>query len=102
MKPRREMRHHLPTLERQPITESPTMRSFVSDSIIIPANFKATRCSRRTQLWSRQTSIIIDLVLSVCLFAVFGGTSSAQSRFENSTDFAKYAMQLLENKLLNV
>ena len=96
------MRHHLPALEKQPITESPTMRSFVSNSITIPAVFKAIRCSHRTQLWNRQTSIIIDLVLSVCVFAVFGETSPAQSRFENSTDFAKYAMQLRESALLKV
>jgi hypothetical protein len=101
-KPRQEMRHHLPALEKQPITESPTMRSFVSNSITIPVVFKAVRCGRRTQLWNRQTSIIIDLFLSVCVFAVFVGTSSAQSQFEHSTDFAKYAMQLRENALLKI
>ena len=61
MKPRREMRHHPPALEKQPITESPTMRSFVFNDITIPVVFKANRCSRRAQLWNRQASIIMDL-----------------------------------------
>ena len=61
MKPRREMRHHPPALEKQPITESPTMRSFVFNGITIPVAFKAIRCSRRAQLWNRQASIIMDL-----------------------------------------
>jgi len=61
MKPRREMRHHRPALEKQPITESPTMRSFVSNDITIPVVFKAIRCGRRAQLWNRQASIIMDL-----------------------------------------
>jgi len=61
MKPRREMRHHPPALEKQPITESPTMRSFVFNGITIPVVFKAIRYSRRVQLWNRQASIIMDL-----------------------------------------
>jgi hypothetical protein len=56
-----EMRHHLPALERQPITESPTMRSLVLNCITIPVAFKAIRYKRRAQLWNRQASIIIDL-----------------------------------------
>jgi hypothetical protein len=50
-----------PALEKQPITESPTMRSFVFNGITIPVVFKAIRCSRRAQLWNRQASIIMDL-----------------------------------------
>jgi hypothetical protein len=61
MKPRWETRHRLPALEKQPITESPTMRSFVFDYITIPVAFKAIRCSRRAQLWNRQARIIMDL-----------------------------------------
>jgi hypothetical protein len=61
MKPRREMRHHPPALEKQPITESPTMRSFVSNDITIPIVFKAIRYSHRIQIWNRQASIIMDL-----------------------------------------
>ena len=61
MKLRREARHRLPALENQPITESPTMRSFVFNDITIPVAFKAIRCSRRAQLWNRQASIIMDL-----------------------------------------
>jgi hypothetical protein len=45
MKPRREMRHHSPALEKQPITESPTMRSFVFNDITISVAFQAVRCS---------------------------------------------------------
>jgi len=45
---------------KQPITESPTMRSFAFNGITIPVAFKAT-CSRRAQLWNRQASIIMDL-----------------------------------------
>ena len=57
----REMRHHPPALEKQPITESPTMRSFVFNDITIPVVFKANRCSRRAQLWNRQAAIIMNL-----------------------------------------
>src|SRR5260370_9415661 len=78
------------------------MRSFVFNGITIPAAFKAIRCSRRSQLWNRQASIIMDLILSVCVFAVFGEKSSAQSQYESSTDFAKYAMKLRENALLKI
>jgi hypothetical protein len=40
MKTRREMHHYPPALEKQPITESPTMRSFISNSITIPTSEK--------------------------------------------------------------
>ena len=46
---------------KQPITESPTMRSLVSNGIISPVVLKANRCSRRVKLWNRQASIIRDL-----------------------------------------
>jgi hypothetical protein len=61
MNARREMRHHPPALDKQPITESPTMRSSTSNGITIPVIFKASRFSRRVQLWNRQASIIMDL-----------------------------------------
>jgi hypothetical protein len=61
MKARREMHHHLPAFDKQPITESPTMRSFVSNGITTPVVFKAIPHSRRVQLWNRQASIITDL-----------------------------------------
>jgi hypothetical protein len=61
MKARREARHHPTALEKQPINESPTMRSFVFNSITTPVVFKGDRSSRRVQLWNRQASIIIDL-----------------------------------------
>jgi hypothetical protein len=48
-------------LEKQPITESLTMRSFVFKCITIPVALKAIRCSRRAELWNRQASIIMDL-----------------------------------------
>src|SRR5260370_1782113 len=78
------------------------MRSFVFNGITIPVAFKAIRRSRRSQLWNRQASIIMDLILSVCVFAVFGEKSSAQSQYESSTDFAKYAMKLRQNALLKI
>jgi hypothetical protein len=59
--PRREMRHHPPALEKQPITESSTMSSSASNDTTILVAFKAIRCSRRAQLWNRQASIVIDL-----------------------------------------
>jgi hypothetical protein len=61
MKARRETHHHLPALDKQPITESPTMRSFVSNGITTPVVFKAVRHSRRVKLRNRQASIITDL-----------------------------------------
>jgi hypothetical protein len=61
MKPRRETHHHPTALDKQPITESPTMRSLVSNDITRPVVFKAIRCSRRVKLWNRQASIIKDL-----------------------------------------
>jgi hypothetical protein len=48
-------------LKTQPITESPTMRSFVANFITVPLAFKGILCKRRAQLWNRQASIIIDL-----------------------------------------
>jgi len=61
MNARREMRHHPPAPDKQPITESQTMRSFVSKGITSPVVFKAIGFSRRVQLWNRQASIIMDL-----------------------------------------
>src|SRR6266403_5225623 len=61
MNARREMRHHPPAPDKQPITESPTMRSFDSKGITSPVVFKAIGFSRRVQLWNRQASIIMDL-----------------------------------------
>ena len=62
IKPRREMRHHLPALEENnPSPESPTMRSLLFKDIAIPVVFKAIPYSRRAQLWNRQASTIADL-----------------------------------------
>jgi hypothetical protein len=60
MNARRETHHHLSPLDKQPITESPTMRSFVSNGITTPVVFKAIPHSRRVKLRNRQ-SIITDL-----------------------------------------
>ena len=57
----RETHHHPPAFYKQPITESPTMRSIVSNGITSPVAFKAIRYRRRVQLWNRQVSIIKDL-----------------------------------------
>jgi hypothetical protein len=48
-------------LKNNPITESPTMRSFAFNGITIPVAFKANRYGRRVQIWNRQASIISDL-----------------------------------------
>jgi len=61
MKTRRETHHHPPALDKQPLTESPTMRSFVAKRITTPVVFKTIPYSRRAQLWNRQASIIMDL-----------------------------------------
>jgi len=39
---------------------------------------------------------------SICLFALCGWEASAQSQYESSTDFAKYAIKLRENGLLRI
>ena len=44
----------------------------------------------------------LSLILSVCVVAVIVGKASAQSQYESSTDFAKYAMKLRENALLKI
>ena len=44
----------------------------------------------------------LSLILSVCVFAMIGGKTQAQSQYESSTDFAKYAMKLRENALLKI
>src|SRR5258705_13135390 len=44
----------------------------------------------------------LSLFLAVCVVAAIGGKASAQSQYESSTDFAKYAMKLRENALLKI
>jgi hypothetical protein len=61
VKARRETHHHPPALDKQPITESPSMRSSLSKNITPPVAFKVTCYSRRFQLWNRQASIITNL-----------------------------------------
>jgi hypothetical protein len=39
------------------------MRGLLRKYIILPVAFKAIRESRRTQLWNRQASIIVDLTM---------------------------------------
>ena len=80
------------------------MRSFVPNAIIILA-FKGNPCSRQALLWNRQASIILDLVLSVCIFAACSGKASVQSHDASSTGrtgFADYAMKLGEDPLLKL
>ena len=47
--------------------------------------FKGIGWSRRALLWNRQASIILDLVLSLCVFAACSGTASAKSSDASST-----------------
>jgi hypothetical protein len=56
-----ETHHHLPALDKQPITESPRMRSLLPQDITTAVALKVTSCSRRFQLWNRQASIIRNL-----------------------------------------
>ncbi len=44
----------------------------------------------------------LSFILSACVLFVLGGRSFAQSQYESSTDFAKYAMKLRENALLKI
>src|SRR5260370_17304174 len=69
-------------------------------AIIILVAFKGIGRSRRALLWNRQASIILDLVLSACVFAACSGKASAQSHdASSSTGFADYAMNLGEDPL---
>jgi hypothetical protein len=61
IKVRRETHHHLPELDKRPITESPIMRSLLSKNTTAPVVFKVICRSRRLQLWNRQASIIMNL-----------------------------------------
>jgi hypothetical protein len=96
------MRHHHPALDKQPITESPTMERFVPAATIILVASKGICCSRRALLWNRQASIILDLILSVCVFVACGGKAPAQSHYESSTGFANHAMKLGDDALLKI
>src|SRR5215471_11629698 len=71
-------------------------------AIIILVAFKGIGCSRRALLWNRQASIILDLVLSVCVFAACSGKAFAQFHDASSTGFADYAMKLGEDPLLKL
>src|SRR5262252_7789981 len=63
---------------------------------------RCIRYSRRALLWNRQASIILDLVLSVCIFAACSGKASTHSHDASSTGFAGYAMKLGEDPLLKL
>ena len=78
------------------------MGSFVPSATIILGALKGIGCSRRTLSWNRQASIILDLVLTVCVFAACGGQASAQSHYESSTGSANYAMEVGEDALLKI
>jgi hypothetical protein len=43
----------------------------------------------------------LSFIFSVCLFAICHGNASAQSQYQSSTDFAKFAIKLRENGLLS-
>src|SRR5258708_23346770 len=78
------------------------MGSFVPSAIIILAAFKGIGFSRRARLWNRRASTILDLVLSVCVFAACGGKASAQSHGASSTAFADYATKLGDDPVLKL
>ena len=76
------------------------MGSFAPNAIIILVALKGIGCSCRDALF--QASIIVDLVLSVCVFAACSGKASAQSHDASSTGFTDYAMELGEDPLLKL
>ena len=88
--PRQQMCHHHPTLEKQAVAESPTMGSFVPNAISVRIASKGIGCNHRARLWNRPASVILDLVLSVCVFAACSGTASAQPQGTSSTASADY------------
>jgi hypothetical protein len=49
---------------------------------------------------ARRNTRGLGFVFSVCLFAICHCNASAQSQYQSSTDFAKFAMKLRENGLL--
>ena len=49
---------------------------------------------------ARRNTRGLGFVFSVCLFAISHYNASAQSQYQSSTDFAKFAMKLRENGLL--
>ena len=44
----------------------------------------------------------LELIFSVCLFAICHWNASAQSQYQSSTDFAKFAIKLRENGLAHL
>jgi hypothetical protein len=50
---------------------------------------------------ARHNTLGLWFIFSVCLFSVFHWNASAQSQYQSSTDFAKFAIKLREDGLLN-
>src|SRR6516162_4950776 len=51
---------------------------------------------------ARRNTLGLWFIFSVCLFALCGRNASAQSQYQSSTDFAKFAIKLRENGLLSL
>jgi len=71
------------------------MESGSPDALLNEFLFRALALgrARRNTLWPH-------LIFSVCLFAICPWNASAQSQYQSSTDFAKFAIKLRENELL--
>ena len=54
----------------------------------------------RTLRKTRPRNRGLGFIFSVCLFAIGHWNASAQSQYQSSTDFAKFAIKLRENGLL--
>src|SRR3984957_4031491 len=83
--------------------ESASSPDFVRKSIILYLETqKALALLSRMPVERHFITMRLSLLLSVCVVAVVVGKASAQSQYESSTDFAKYAMKLRENALLKI
>ena len=69
------------------------MGSIVRSATIVLVAFKGICCSRRALFCNRQASIILNLVLSLCVFAAGSERVAAQSHDDSSTGLANQAMK---------
>jgi len=69
------------------------MGSIVRSATIVLVAFKGICCSRRARFCNRQASIILNLVLSMCVFAAGSERVAAQSHDDSSTGFPNQAMK---------
>jgi len=71
------------------------MESGSPDALLNEFPFRALALGR-----ARRNTLWLCCIFSVCLFAIGHWNASAQSQYQSSTDFAKFAIKLRENGLL--